>query len=222
MLKKKIVLIDVDDTLLDFHQCSYVSLVAAFKACQLEFKENYHHIFLDINDKLWQQIERKEITEEELFERRFQIVFKALNINADSHLAETAFRKALDASHEPMAGAQELLDYLVKKYDLYIVSNSQYQRQVNRLKWAGFLSYFKGVYTSGRMNAVKPEYDFFEACFKEMDYPDKDEVVLLGDSLTADIQGAIRYGIEVIWFHQGKADIDVIQIEELEEIKQYL
>lgn len=222
MKNKKIVLIDVDDTLLDFHQCSYVSLIAAFDACQLEFKESYHHVFIEINDKLWQQIERKEITEEELFARRFQIVFKALGITADSQVAETAFRKSLDASHEPMEGAKELLDYLVKKYDLYIVSNSQYQRQVERLKLAGFLSYFKDIYTSGRMNAVKPEYDFFEACFKEMNYPNKDEVVLIGDSFTADIQGAICYGIEVIWLHQGKMDMDVIQVEKLIEIEKYL
>ena len=222
MKKKKIVLIDVDDTLLDFQQCSYISLMAAFDACLLEFKESYHHIFIEINDKLWQQIERKEITEEELFERRFQIVFQALKIETDSQLAETAFRKALDASHEPMEGAKKLLDYLVKKYDLYIVSNSQYQRQVDRLRLAGFLSYFKDIYTSGRMHAVKPEYEFFEACFKEMNYPDKDEVVLIGDSLTADIQGANHYGIDAIWVHQGKEDINVIQVESLEEIKKYL
>lgn len=218
----KIVLIDVDDTLLDFQKCSYVSLIEAFKACGIEYKDDYHNVFIEINNELWRQLERKEITEEELFKRRFQLIFTALNIQADSDLAETTFRKQLDLSHETVAGAKELLDYLVEKYDLYIVSNSQYERQVNRLKSAHLLHYFQDIYTSGRMNAVKPEYDFFEACFKQMGYPNKDEVVLIGDSLTADIQGAFQYGIQAIWFHQGKADIDVIQVEKLDEIKKYL
>lgn len=218
----KIVLIDVDDTLLDFKKCSYMSLVEAFKACHIEYKEHYHDIFMEINAKLWRQLERKEISEDELFERRFQLIFEALNIAGNAQLAEITFRNQLSLSHETMAGAKELLDYLVQKYDLYIVSNSEYQRQVDRLKQANFVHYFKDIYTSGRMKAIKPEYDFFEACFKEMGYPSKDEVVLLGDSFTADIQGALKYGICPIWFHQGKDDVDVIQVERLEEVKQYL
>lgn len=220
MIKK--VLLDVDDTLLDFQRCSYISLVEALKACGIDYQEKYHHVFLEINDQLWRQLERKEISEEELFERRFVLVFDALNINGDAHLAETTFRKYLNLSHETMPGAKELLDYLDAKYDLYVVSNSQYQRQVNRLKLADFLHYFKDVYTSGRMQAIKPEYDFFEACFQKMGYPNKDEVVLIGDSWTADIQGALNYGIQPIWFHQGKDDKNVIQVERLEEIKKYL
>lgn len=218
----KIVLIDVDDTLLDFQKCSKISLQKAFEACGLKFHDEYQEKFIAINAELWKQFERKEISEERLFEIRFQLVFDALNIQGDSQKAETTFRKQLGLSHEVMEGAKELLDYLSQKYTLYIVSNSQYQRQVNRLKLAKLDHYFQDIYTSGKMDAVKPEYAFFEACFAAMNYPAKEDVVLIGDSLTADIQGAINYGIKPIWLHQGKADIDVIQVEKLVEIKNYL
>ena len=69
---------------------------------------------------------------------------------------------------------------------------------------------------------MKPDQAFFVACFQEMNHPKKSDVVLIGDSFTADIQGAINYGIKPIWFHQGKDDVDVIQIESLLEIKNYL
>ncbi len=218
----KIILIDVDDTLLDFQKCSRTSLQQAFMACGLEFKDHYQDIFISINSELWKQFERKEITEERLFDIRFQLVFEALHLQGDSQLAETTFRKQLGLSHEVMDGALELLEYLSHKYTLYIVSNSQYQRQVNRLKLAKMDHYFKDIYTSGRMNAVKPEYEFFEACFAAMNYPSKEDVVLIGDSLTADIQGAVNYGIKPIWLHKGKDDLDVIQVEKLLEIKKYL
>lgn len=218
----KIILIDVDDTLLDFQKCSRISLQKAFEACGLEYLDHYQEVFITINAELWKQFERKEITEERLFEIRFQLIFEALHIKADSQIAETTFRKQLGLSHEVMDGAIELLDYLSQKYTLYIVSNSQYQRQVNRLKLAKMDHYFKDIYTSGKMNAVKPEYQFFEACFASMNYPAKEEVVLIGDSLTADIQGALNYGIKPIWLHKGKEDLDVIQVEHLLEIKKYL
>ena len=72
------------------------------------------------------------------------------------------------------------------------------------------------------MGEIKPEKAFFDACFQEMGNPDKQEVVLIGDSLTADIQGAFNYGIQPIWFHQGKEDIDVIQVDCLLDVKKYL
>lgn len=218
----KIVLIDVDDTLLDFQKCSYTSLSEAFRVCGIEFEDRYQDVFVEINAELWKQFERKEITEERLFEIRFQLIFAALGIEGDSALAEKTFRKQLGLSHEVMAGAEDMLEYLSKKYDLYIVSNSQYQRQVNRLKLAKLDHYFKDIFTSGKMNAVKPEYDFFEACFQAMGYPQKEEVALIGDSFTADIQGALNYGIMPVWLHQGKEDIDVIQVQTLAEVKNYL
>lgn len=218
----KIVLLDVDDTLLDFYKCSLVSLQEAFRACQLEFKEEYYPTFKKINDNLWHQLERKEISEEQLFSTRFQLIFDALGLQGDSQRARIVFKEQLDNSHEVIPYAKELLDYLSSKYDLYVVSNSSEKRQVNRLTKAGFIHYFKDIYTSERMGEIKPEKAFFDACFQEMGNPDKQEVVLIGDSLTADIQGAFNYGIQPIWFHQGKEDIDVIQVDCLLDVKKYL
>ena len=218
----KIVLLDVDDTLLDFYKCSLISLKETFRACQLEFKDEYYPVFKEIIDDLWRRLERKEISEEELFSTRFQLIFHALGLKGDGQKARYVFKEQLDNSHETMIGAQDILDYLSQRYDLYVVSNSSEKRQVNRLTKAGFIHYFKDIYTSGRMNAMKPDQAFFDACFQEMNHPKKSDVVLIGDSFTADIQGAINYGIKPIWFHQGKDDVDVIQIESLLEIKNYL
>ena len=111
----KIVLLDVDDTLLDFYKCSLVSLQEAFRACQLEFKEEYYPTFKKINDNLWHQLERKEISEEQLFSTRFQLIFDALGLQGDSQRARIVFKEQLDNSHEVIPYAKELLDYLSSK-----------------------------------------------------------------------------------------------------------
>ena len=203
----KAILIDIDDTLLDFHKNARAALKAGLEARGVPFREEYFTTFESMNAALWQRIERKEITNSELFAIRFPTIFRALGIGGfDPLLFEDEFRKNLHSGTEPVPGAEALLRYLSAKYAVYAVSNSLHEQQEVRLRKAGFLPFFSGIFTSGLFGVSKPSPEFFDAVFSRIDPIRPEETFLIGDSLSADISGSLAYGIPTIWFNYRRKD----------------
>ena len=100
-----------------------------------------------------------------------------------------------------MAGAVELLENLKDKYDLYIVSNGTASVQDRRIAGAHLEKYFKKIFISQRVGINKPDIRFFERCFAEISNLNKDETIIVGDSLSSDIQGGINAGIKTCWYN---------------------
>ena len=202
----KVIFIDVDDTLLDFHACAEHAISMGFAEIGVEcedFAQTYHKI----NDGLWRALERGEITREELYAVRFNLVFKALGIKADGPAFEKIFRRNLALTGEKMDGAEEILRYLSQKYDVYVTSNAPQAQQVSRLKIADLAPYIKDVFTSERLDAQKPTKEFFDRCFALLDGVSPADVVLIGDSLSADVLGGANAGIATVWFNVRNAEI---------------
>ncbi len=89
------------------------------------------------------------------------------------------------------------------------------------------LKYFQKVFVSEKMGALKPAKEFFDGCLKEMGDISPDEIVIIGDSLTADIFGGKDYGLKTIWFNpnnlpQPNSHIPDYTVNSLLEIKQIL
>ena len=145
----KAVLIDIDNTLLDFNKGAEIAVEKAFNECGITYKKDYIKTFIEQNDLLWQKIERGELTREGLHKIRFNTIFKVLGITADGIKAETEFRKALFSIAVPVDGALELVRYLSKKYKLYCASNAIYNQQINRLTLSNMHDYFSGFFTDG-------------------------------------------------------------------------
>lgn len=200
-----IVFIDVDDTLLDFEKCSSKSVELACSVFGVPFSQKLLDTFHPINLALWKQFERKEITKEQLFKVRFTKVFQLLSIEANGEAFEHEFHNNLFNSAEKIDGAQELLQYLHSKYTVYVASNATLEQQTNRLKNAGFLQYIDGIFASEQIGCPKPQKAFFDACFKAIDVCPQD-TVMIGDSLSADINGAREYGMHTIWYNHRKED----------------
>lgn len=202
----KAVLFDIDDTILDFGKCAEWAVKTAMEEKNTEYRHEYYGVFKRINDDLWKKLEKGEITREELFDRRFKEVFSELGIELDGREFEERFLDLLHESTEEVPGARELLKYLhSKNYRIYAVSNAMQIQQETRLKKSGLSRYFDGVFTSELLGASKPSRAFFGAFFERVPDISKDEVILIGDSLSADISGGKRYGLTTCWFnHAGK------------------
>ncbi len=223
----KYAFIDIDDTLLDFDKNASLAVKNAFEAVGLVYKEEYGPWFLRINDSLWQKIERKEITRSDLHEIRFKVVLNEFNLKEDCARLEQLFRKYLFDLAIPVDGALELVKYLWKKYTLVVASNAIYHQQINRLKKAGMLDYFEKIFVSEKIGHNKPNKEFFDACFKELDGASPSNTIMIGDSLTADIMGASDYGMKTIWFNKKNLPLPTKKfythtVSSLEEIKKYL
>lgn len=227
MSKIKVILLDIDNTILDFNKSAKKAVEIAFNICGLEYNDNTFNVFIEQNDKLWQKIERGELTRQELHKIRFQTIFNVLGIKGDGEKTEIEFRKALFNIAEPVDGALEIVKYLSSKYKVYSASNAIYNQQINRLNIAGMFKYFSGFFVSEIIGHQKPTKEFFDYCFKNLNGIKKEQAIMIGDSLTADILGAKNYGIKSVWFNR-KAQKNVQKItpdftvDNLEQIKNIL
>lgn len=220
------IFIDIDNTLLDFNLCAEDSIKKGFNEWNIPYHADYFDVFNRINNSLWAKIEKKTLTIECLYDIRWQLIFDELGIIADGRKFEHIFRQNLSESSIEVEGALDLLKYLSKKYKIHVTSNAPHQQQIIRLKNAGMADYISEFFTSELIGYSKPSKEFFDECFKRLENVSKDEVILIGDSPTADIAGGMSYGIKTCWFNQNFTDKSMIEttftISRLEEIRNFL
>ena len=161
--KIKVLFLDIDNTLLDFDAAAAWAMEQCFQKAGLEYKSEMFAAFTEENNKIWQRIERKELTMDDLFYVRWQAILGHLGLEADGVEMEKEFRVLLNLSAVPVEGAEEILTYLKQqKYCLCAASNGPYDQQINRLKKADMLKYFAHCFVSEKVGADKPSQRFFE------------------------------------------------------------
>ncbi len=221
-----VVFIDIDDTILDFTKCANDAIKSACNKFGVPYTTTLMDTFHPINLDLWHRLEKKEVTKEKLFDTRFQIVFDKLGIKADGIAFETAFRENFHESAILVDGARDLLEYLRSKYKVYVASNASMHQQTNRMKKAELDGYIDGYFVSEEIGFPKPQKEFFDACFKALPDVKPQDVVMIGDSLSADIKGACEYGLKTIWYnHRNEPTSDVkcdYIVSRLSEVKNIL
>lgn len=203
MNKKKIVLLDLDNTLIDFNECARHSIMKSFDKHGFTYTDKVFEAFITENVKIWKRLEKGEITKAELRANRWNIILGKLGIDYDGTIIEEEFENGVAQGAYAVEGAYELLNYLYPKYDLYIVSNGFRFVQESRLKIGDFRKYFKDIFLSEDIGVQKPAKEFFDYCFEKLSAPEKDSVILIGDSLSADIIGGLNYGIDSVWFNKN-------------------
>lgn len=221
----KAVFIDIDNTLLDFNKCAKLAMRQSFNECNLVFTDEVFPTFKRINDELWKKIELKTLTRKGLHDIRWNLILSELKIDFDGKTLEKRFLENLNYSVVPVDGAEEILAYLSSKYEVYTVSNAPMEQQKKRLKSSGFDRYIKKAFISQEIGFDKPDKRFFEACFLVVNHLKREEVVLIGDSISADIVGGRNYGLKTIWFNfENQQDIDIADytVKSLMEIKNIL
>ena len=197
----KYVLFDVDDTLLDFGKAEAAAIRKTFERIGIPVTEELIHRYSEINARQWARLERGEISREQVLTGRFDILFSELGINVPSEMAQASYEYLLGIGHYFVDGAEELLEALKDKYELYIVSNGNASVQDRRLKSAGIIPYFKDIFISERVGFNKPSAEFFDACFERIPGFEKDKAVIVGDRLSSDILGGINAGVKTCWFN---------------------
>lgn len=195
------VLFDVDDTLLDFGKAEAAAIRKTFERIGIPVTDELIRRYSEINAQQWSRFEKGEITREKLLTERFDILFSELGINVPSEMAQASYEYLLGIGHYFVDGAEELLEALKDKYELYIVSNGNASVQDRRLKSAGIIPYFKDIFISERVGFNKPSAEFFETCFERIPGFEKDKAVIVGDRLSSDILGGMNAGVKTCWFN---------------------
>ncbi len=229
----KVVLIDIDNTLLSFTGYVKESMREGFSFFGLKpYSDAMFPVFERINNSLWRQLEQGTLTFGELEKCRWNLIFKALGIDFDGPTFEAYFRERLHDSAVPEDGAEDLLKYLSRKYTLCAASNGPYEQQMNRLRIGNMIGYFTHCFISSRIGAQKPSRQFFDHCFstlREAEFPDltPGEAIIIGDSVSSDISGGFDYGMHTCLYQKsGMPGPDHLKVEyvvsSLAEIKNIL
>ncbi len=221
------ILLDLDDTILDFGAAERVAIAKAFAQVGLEPTNALIERYSEINIGQWEAFERGEISRDEVLTRRFELLFDELGVEIDAQYCEDIYRGYLGIGHYFVDGAVELLEYLAPKYDLYIASNGVAATQNTRLESANISRYFKGIFISETTGHHKPEKEYFDYCFARIENFDPDKTLIVGDSLTSDIKGGLTAGIHTCWFNPKckKAREDIVaeyEIHALSELRRLL
>ncbi len=208
MRKYTTILWDLDQTILDFARSQDYALRYTFCQFDKEIGEAEVSVYAAINDEHWKRMERGEITKEEVLLGRFIVLFERLGITEISpEVFGETYQEALGDVFFFQDEADELIQQLKEKgYRQHIVTNGVNRTQAKKIHLSGLDKMVDGVFVSELMGYPKPRKEYFDACFAQLNGVTRAECLLVGDSITSDMQGGINAGIDVCWYNPEKRD----------------
>ena len=198
----KFILFDLDHTLLDFDTAEDVALTQLLKEEGVTDIQAYKDYYVPMNKSLWKDLELKKITKQELVNIRFSKLFSHFGIEKDGVYLAERYQFYLAQQGQVFSGAMELLDNLIDRgYELYAATNGITAIQTGRLAQSGLAPYFNQVFISEQLQTQKPDAEFYEKIGARIPNFNKNHALMIGDSLSADIQGGNNAGIDTIWYN---------------------
>lgn len=204
MRKYKHLFFDLDNTLWDFRKNSYFAL----KISYLKYKDiigeedfdKFYAVYLRHNDRLWKGYRNGEVSKENLILKRFGDTFQELRIaGIDAAEFNAAYLEEMPNQPCLVEGASDILEYLHKKYSLYIITNGFREVQSKKLENAGIKDFFKKIFISEIIKIHKPDPEIFIYAVQSVNAR-KSESLMIGDDPDVDIIGACRAGIDQVYY----------------------
>ena len=205
-MKYEILLFDADNTVLDFDKSEEQALERAFAETGLQFNQNVLQVYRKNNIYQWQLFEQGKLTKPQVLINRFVETFNELRLSLDKvETVSNLYEEYLKLGFFIVPHAVEVLEQLKAKCKLYVVSNGVAEIQNSRMKGSDLEKYFLARFVSEEVGYPKPQIEYFEYCFKHIDGFDKSKTLIIGDSLTSDIQGGVNAGIDTCWFNPWRS-----------------
>lgn len=217
------VFLDADGTLLDFAGAQRAAFYTALGEFGVQADDELVGEYDRINRSLWERLEQGTVRREEIFTERFAQLFSAHAIALDPFEVNPRYLLALSQNCGLMRGAEEMLARLSGHCKLAIVTNGVAESQRRRLSAANIMRYFSHLCISEEIGFEKPDPRFFQKAIKLCGVTDPDSVLVVGDSLSADIAGGAAFGLATCWFNpkhlalSGAARPDYV-IDDLEQL----
>lgn len=207
MKSYKVVLFDLDHTLWDFARNSFETLNELYvqhdlaQLNELSF-DKFYGAFQAVNTKLWDQYDRGLLDRSVIRYQRFKMVFESINIQNDAVAANLAhdYLALSPTKSNLIEGAREVLDYLMNRYPLYIVTNGFTEMQSTKVRSGGLDNYFQKIVTSEMVGHKKPAKEIFDFTLQLGGFSNH-EAIMIGDNLLTDITGAADAGIDAVHFN---------------------
>lgn len=201
-MKYKYILLDFDGTLLDSRQLERMALTRTFEDFNLQVNDDIIESYHNINLRYWQMYEAGEISAARLKGDRFRELFDVYGIYG---LESEGFNRVFidySSSRAPMYhGALKVLEKLYGISRLSLVTNGFTRTQKRKIAAADIESFFENIFIAEEIGSKKPEREYFDYVHKALGCPKVSEILIVGDSLMADIRGGNDYSIDTCWFN---------------------
>lgn len=197
------ILWDVDGTLLDFIAAEKAAIKTLFGEFNLgQCSDEMIKRYSEINKIYWQRLERGEITKQEVLVGRFKEFFKSEGI--DISVVEefnSLYQLRLGDTIIYHDDSLEIIKSLQGRVRQYVVSNGTVEAQSKKLRLSGLGELVDGIFLSEHIGVEKPNIEFFDKVLEEIKPADRSSILIVGDSLTSDIQGGNNAGIVTCWYN---------------------
>ena len=224
MAKYYCILFDADNTLLNFDAAESKALAETLVNYGIEPDAETVQTYREINEGLWHQLEKGQIRREKLMSERFTRFLKAIDAAGDGVEMNRFYLEQL-STHPDLMNAEvlDVLRELSEVATLAIVTNGFYHVQSRRVAESGILNYMEDVFVSEKLDSEKPNRKIFDAALRALGVENREHVLMVGDSLSSDIQGGINAGLDTCWFNPRHAEnpgkvVPTYEIASLEEL----
>ena len=218
MTRYPYLLFDADNTLFDFDEANVHAFRAVCDAFGLPFSQTLFDRFEIINNATWERCDRGELTKDETGIERVRAFFAAetlriqfremseeLGLELDIEGCNRVRLEVLGRSTALVPHALEVVRELKKTHRVYLITNAVESVQRGRLGRSALAPLIEEAFISETAGAAKPSVEYFDYVFAHIDGITRENCLVIGDSLTSDIQGANNYGLACCWFNPKKA-----------------
>ena len=235
----KLVLIDLDDTLFDYPNTEKTAFRNTFeelgffvesKLSNDKKEEIYEKIkdrYKDVNFQLWKDLEKGTVDKDRLKIVRFEKIIEEFDLKYNPYEMSELYLKKLGEGIFPFEATEKLCEYLHSKYKVGIVTNGIKEVQHSRIENSTIAKYIDKIIISDEVGVNKPDKRIFEYAMNYFEIMDKSEVIMIGDSLGADIKGGQNAGIDTCWVNlrNNVNDTGIVpkyEVRKLEELFEIL
>jgi len=201
MGKYNVLLLDADGTLFDYDKAERSALRDTLQLYGLEFSEKALRQYRQINGELWKQMERGEVSFGAVQSKRFVRFFEAMEFRCDPGEFNSLYIKQLEKHSFLLDDADLVCAELFKTNALYIATNGIASVQRGRVSRSSLLPYMNGLFISEEIGFPKPHRYFFDFVFSQLGDVPRSKILIVGDSLSADVAGGHAVGIDTCWYN---------------------
>lgn len=215
------ILIDADDTLFDFHVAERNAISEVLKVLSIR-DANAHQAYHEINKACWADFEQGVITQEMLKTRRFVELIARYSVDADAEQAANLFADALSKQSALIDGALDAVQQIAGKLPVAIVTNGIGKIQHGRMERSPLNALVSALIISEEVGCAKPDRRMIGAALKALGGIAPEKALMVGDSLTSDMQCAVNACVDACWYnpeHKKRPEGMAIQYE-IDDLRQ--
>ena len=200
-MRYQYLLIDNDNTIMDFAAAEAKALVQLLRNHGLPTDEGTIHTYQELNEALWRALERGETTQPKLKVERFRQLLDVLDRHdLDPEVLSAEYAAGLGDHPDLLPGAEDFIRALHGKMKIALVSNGVSAIQRSRLSKSPLTPLYDAIVISEEVGAAKPDPKLLYVAMEQLGCTDVSTAVMMGDSLGADIGAANNAGMDSIFF----------------------